>query len=429
MRSFPRAARRRALAGGLAALVIVGLTVPLADAEDHGSAHAQKKHALEQKQKHVHQRTKHAAADLDDSSAELRKADAALASARTRLSHARAHLATTNSRLSTARAADAALRRQLAEKKAELAQAKADLADGQSDVDHQRDTLRDQALESFGEGDPELQQLSALMGAGSLEDLTRQKAYGDAVSGTQDNALQRLEAAQAVLVVRKQQVQDATDAVASKEAEAAQKVAEVKALRHEAILARNAVLELVGTRRSAAATAARVKKRDERELARLRRREAQIRKQILALAAKAANRHVSSTGGMFASPVSNTYITSPYGWREHPIYHYWGLHDGDDLHAPCGTPERAIDTGKVISTYYSSVWGNRLYLDLGKINGHSYTAIYNHISRYRAHVGQVVGRGDTLAYAGTTGWSTACHLHFTILKDGTAVDPAPLIGF
>jgi murein DD-endopeptidase MepM/ murein hydrolase activator NlpD len=34
-----------------------------------------------------------------------------------------------------------------------------------------------------------------------------------------------------------------------------------------------------------------------------------------------------------------------------------------------------------------------------------------------------VGRGDTVAYAGTTGWSTACHLHFTVLLDGNPVDP------
>ncbi len=51
------------------------------------------------------------------------------------------------------------------------------------------------------------------------------------------------------------------------------------------------------------------------------------------------------------------------------------------------------------------------------------TLIYNHISSYRSHTGDRVGRGDVVAYAGTTGWSTGCHLHFTVLLDGTAVDP------
>jgi murein DD-endopeptidase MepM/ murein hydrolase activator NlpD len=121
------------------------------------------------------------------------------------------------------------------------------------------------------------------------------------------------------------------------------------------------------------------------------------------------------------------YITSPYGWRIHPIYHYWGLHDGTDFHAPCGTPERAADGGKVISEYYSSVWGNRLYLDLGNINGHNFTVIYNHIERYRIHTGASVTRGETLAFAGTTGWSTGCHLHFTVMRDGVAVNPMDYI--
>jgi murein DD-endopeptidase MepM/ murein hydrolase activator NlpD len=131
---------------------------------------------------------------------------------------------------------------------------------------------------------------------------------------------------------------------------------------------------------------------------------------------------VHDTGTMLYRPVPG-YVTSPYGWRKHPIYGYWGLHDGDDFHAPCGTPERAAGSGRVVSKYYSSVWGNRLFLDLGKINGHNYTVIYNHIERYAVRSGQHVSRGQVVAYAGTTGWSTACHLHFTVMRDGAAVNP------
>nr|WP_241248753.1 M23 family metallopeptidase [Nocardioides sp. KC13] len=126
-------------------------------------------------------------------------------------------------------------------------------------------------------------------------------------------------------------------------------------------------------------------------------------------------------------PVTDTYVTSPYGIRKHPIYGYVALHNGTDYHAPCGRPLLAIESGQIISTSFSSVWGNRLHLYLGKVNGHSYTAVYNHISSYARRSGNV-GRGETVAYAGTTGWSTGCHLHFTILRDGTPVDPAPLLG-
>ena len=83
--------------------------------------------------------------------------------------------------------------------------------------------------------------------------------------------------------------------------------------------------------------------------------------------------------------------------------------------------------GTVISEYYSSVWGNRLFLDVGRVNGKTMTLVYNHISSYTAGTGARVGRGDVVAHSGTTGWSTGCHLHFTVLLNGNPVDPAPYL--
>jgi len=386
------------------------------------------KHALQHKQHQVEQKQKRAQGDLDESSAALRRATRSLEHAQARLRTARTHLRHVNARLARARSAHARIQRELTQMRTRLAEARDDLAAGRQDVTEQRADVRDGILASFEGGAPQMKQLAALMGAGTSEQLTRQEAYGDAVSSSQDATLQRLEAATTLLTVHEHDVKTATAKVAAKEEEAAEKVAEIRSLRRQAVTARNSVLHLVEKRRTAKRHAARVKAHDQRELAKVRRQEERIRKEILALSRRGASRHVGRTGGMFESPVRNTYITSPYGWRRHPIYHYWGLHDGDDLHAPCGTPLHAVDTGRVISEYYSSVWGNRLYLYLGRINGHSYTAIYNHISRYRSHTGAVVGRGDVVAYAGTTGWSTACHIHFTLMRDGKAVDPAPLLG-
>jgi murein DD-endopeptidase MepM/ murein hydrolase activator NlpD len=84
---------------------------------------------------------------------------------------------------------------------------------------------------------------------------------------------------------------------------------------------------------------------------------------------------------------------------------------------------RAIAGGTVISRYWSSVYGNRLYLSLGQINGKNITAVYNHATGYRVNVGDRVAQGEVVGYVGSTGWSTGCHLHFTILVNGTAVDP------
>ena len=73
--------------------------------------------------------------------------------------------------------------------------------------------------------------------------------------------------------------------------------------------------------------------------------------------------------------------------------------------------------------YYSSVYGNRLYLDVGKVNGHNLTVVYNHPRRTASASATHVSRGEIVGYAGTTGWSTGCHLHFTVLLNGSPVDP------
>jgi murein DD-endopeptidase MepM/ murein hydrolase activator NlpD len=77
----------------------------------------------------------------------------------------------------------------------------------------------------------------------------------------------------------------------------------------------------------------------------------------------------------------------------------------------------------VISRYYSSVYGNRLYVGVGMVNGKYLTVVYNHLSGYAVGSGQDVARGQVIGYAGNTGWSTACHLHFTVLANGQPVNP------
>ena len=127
-------------------------------------------------------------------------------------------------------------------------------------------------------------------------------------------------------------------------------------------------------------------------------------------------------GGFLLPPVTGP-VTSPFGYRIHPIYHYWGLHDGTDFGVSCGEGMRAAADGTVLSRYWSDVYGNRLYIDVGKVNGHNLTVVYNHATSYRVNVGDHVTRGEIVGYVGSTGWSTGCHLHFTVLQDGTAVDP------
>ena len=65
----------------------------------------------------------------------------------------------------------------------------------------------------------------------------------------------------------------------------------------------------------------------------------------------------------------------------------------------------------------------RLIVDHGWQRGVGLATIYNHATHYVVGVGEHVNRGQLVGYVGSTGWSTGCHLHFTVMANGVAVDP------
>jgi murein DD-endopeptidase MepM/ murein hydrolase activator NlpD len=420
VRSFPRTARRRVLAVSLTALVIGALVVPSADAS--------KGHSLQDQQKSAQGQVNQAQRDLDGQSKQLTAAQDALAAAQQQLTAAKAHLATVTGQLAGAEQADQVLQEQLAAARATLTQAQGAVTAGQQDVAQQKVAAQTAILQNYLQGDPALREVQTLLDGRPLAALTSQEAYGAAVTGLQTNAYQQLQSSQVLLTVHAHDLKTAAAQVAVEEKAAAAKVAEVQTLQAQAQAAKDAVAQKVTASQQAESAAEAAKRADQQALAAAKAKEQRIERQILKQAAQGRNR-VVATDGMFYPPVLDTYITSPFGWRIHPIYGYRSFHDGDDLHAPCGTAEHAVQGGRVAQEYYSDVWGNRLFLDMGKINGHSWVGIYNHIEQYKVSTGAVVTQGETMALAGTTGWSTACHLHFTLMRDGVAVNPADYIHF
>lgn len=67
-----------------------------------------------------------------------------------------------------------------------------------------------------------------------------------------------------------------------------------------------------------------------------------------------------------------------------------------------------------MASYYSPVYGNRLFLSLGRVNGDNVTVIYKHAADYQISAGEGVTRREVLGAVGSTGWSTGCHVHFTV---------------
>ncbi|MFL6159958.1 MAG: M23 family metallopeptidase [Marmoricola sp.] len=379
---------------------------------------------LHDKNKRSHQHVRALQTDLEDSSKALSTAFSQLKTAEVKLGSAQKTLAKTQGQLTAARVLDAQMQAKLAKAEAALEKAQTDLATGIANVKRQRADIGRLAAANYQYGDPRLLGLSAVLNAQNFGDLTTQMNTVDNLMDTEKSMLERLKAAKALLIVQKGKVEAYRGIVADQRQAAAVNLARRTALEKKAAAYSAQVASLVSQRQRAAAWAQTVRAVDARKLARSKKEEARIKSIILA---RAARQHGGGFRGghkgFLIMPVRNTYITSPYGWRRHPIYGYWGLHDGDDFHAPCGVPLLAGRGGTVIQEYYSDVWGNRLYLDVGKFNGKPVTLIYNHISSYKAHTGEHVRTGQIVAYAGTTGWSTACHLHFTVLLNGTAVNP------
>jgi murein DD-endopeptidase MepM/ murein hydrolase activator NlpD len=415
VRFFPRTARRRwAAAVAACALAAGALTVPLAHAED-----------LKHKQRSVHRKVESAHDDLEGSSARARRATARLEAARAELESARDHLAEVRARLDAARARDEQMQLKLEAAVERLERAEADLADGRIALTTQQDEVTDTVNSLYQNGDPELMAFTSLLQAQSPSDLTRQIEANHVLVDSETRVYDDLRAAEVLLEVREQQVEEARDEVAVQRAAAAEHLVEMKDLKNQALEAKEAVQVLVADRRAAHQEAALARQADMRVLRELRREEARIKQLILAEARKAARSRGGfngASGGFLDRPVPGI-VTSPFGYRVHPIYGYWGLHDGIDYRAGCGEPLYASAGGRVITRYYSSSYGNRLYLGVGMVNGKFITVVYNHLSGYRVGTGQNVGRGEVIGYAGTTGWSTACHLHFTVLANGQPVNP------
>ena len=100
----------------------------------------------------------------------------------------------------------------------------------------------------------------------------------------------------------------------------------------------------------------------------------------------------------------------------------WKLHNGIDFGVPCGTPVIAAADGTVISAGYGGGNGNRIVIDHGIVSGVGLASTYNHLSAFVVKSGKVK-RGQLIAFSGTTGHSTGCHLHFETLENGQFVNP------
>ncbi|MEA5038574.1 MAG: peptidoglycan DD-metalloendopeptidase family protein [Clostridiaceae bacterium] len=132
----------------------------------------------------------------------------------------------------------------------------------------------------------------------------------------------------------------------------------------------------------------------------------------------------NAPSSQWMTPVPYYTLTSPFGWRIHPITQVEKFHSGLDMACASGTEIYATRSGTVTNASYNDSAGYNVSIS----HGDGYTSIYMHMTRYVVSDGDTVTAGQVIGYVGSTGMSTGPHLHFTVKYNGEYVDPQTLIG-
>ena len=122
--------------------------------------------------------------------------------------------------------------------------------------------------------------------------------------------------------------------------------------------------------------------------------------------------------GFNTEPVAYTRISSPFGYRVHPVLHTVRMHTGIDYAAPTGTPIKAAADGEVIFKGWKGGYGNTVMIR----HANGVETLYGHMSAFSPADGRVRA-GEVIGFVGTTGRSTGPHLHYEARVNGQPVNP------
>jgi murein DD-endopeptidase MepM/ murein hydrolase activator NlpD len=407
------------------------------------SSSAESSSDLERRKNDVNGQIDGARKDFRESSKELADSAKALEAARANLASAQDELSLTSGQLAVARARDEQIQTRLDESQAALGRSIVEFEKATRSAALAEEQVREFTLQTLVDGNSGLRAFGDLLRGESPTSFLQQMTLNGSVSDAQVAIMQRLDAAEVVLKLKRDKVRELRDEVAVARRQSATNLVLNVTLEARAKEQQVRVGNLVTDRAEAKATATKTLSQDAAQLREFESERAKLsaRLQALAAAELAKSRkkkppaapshpHEGSPQGPPPSGGSATLfrpvkgpVTSPYGMRVHPVTRVYKLHDGTDLGAACGTPIKAAASGTVVERYYNGAYGNRLIVNHGIIRGTNVVTTYNHAAGYTVRVGQRVSRGQTIGYVGSTGYSTGCHLHFMVITNGRTVNP------
>ncbi len=375
---------------------------------------------------------------IDESTARKNALDAKVSALDTQIAGVQGQLDSAQSKLSALEAQQRAVEARLDDAKQSLAAAKAELSR--------------QAIAAYTGQSEAANYASMLLGSASITDLASKRSYIRAVVGSQSDTIATTEhlrdqvsdlgkqvdasrgeaqAARDAVAAQEATLQNSRDAQAAAEAQVQAEIDQNDQLKAQVVARKDEFQAQLDTLQQQSAAIAET----------LRQRQAaQAAADAAAEAARSAPAVSGTSSGSAGSsspkasapakapgrlliPVAGAPITSPFGYRIHPIFGTSILHTGIDYGADEGTPIRAAADGVVVSAGWIDGYGNATILDLGG----GIAVLYGHQSAFRVSAGQKVTQGQTIGLVGCTGNCTGPHVHFEVRVNGDPVDPTPYI--
>ena len=435
-RPFLHRSHRRAAICALAAVSLAFFysgDISLADERDDAVA---KQNEAQRKQQQVMSSLEGVSADLGQAYISLQNAQASLSTAETQLTTAETNLAAkereqqiASDRLTTAQNS--------------LETVKKESEASKKTAEETSDSVAEIVVSTY-QGDNSVTSWSYVLASQDVEELSQRASAVEIGSGVQEAVLSAAEVERAQNANREARQNAATTRVSTLKTEADTAEANAKAARDAAKTKRDEVAKLAAQKKSAA-EALESRKSD------LQSQLNQANADAAAAAARvaqidAANRAAASAGTMPSVPASSIgadslgsgyighpitgplEVTSPFGYRVHPVTGVATGHQGVDFAASEGTPQYAAVSG--VATYWDSEsCGIGIDINGGIIDGHSYVITLCHLSSRSIADGQQVKRGDVVGATGSTGYATGAHVHFQVAQDGAYIDPMSLPGF
>jgi len=263
-----------------------------------------------------------------------------------------------------------------------------------------------------------LSYLDVVIGSKDFSDFANRLEVLKRIIDSDINLISEIKKERAQIEVHKKKLEEDRAKLVELEKAALAKQAEIEQKKAE----RNVVLQKAQNDRAVAMQAIEELNASSAQISAMLKERQAARAAAAAAAAQSAGQGSSYTWvqgtGQLGWPVSGE-ITSPYGYRVHPIWGTTIYHSGIDIGVDEGTPVHAADSGVIVWSGWMGGYGYAVVID----HGNGLSTLYGHNSELAVDEGQSVSKGQVVAYAGSTGNSTGPHVHFEVRENGDPVDP------